>query len=239
MSSGRGLRRARTCGRLSGRELRAFAGAKLRPAAPVRVQIQYSKFIIQKLSIGLQPAEESHEADLRDASCGPPQPPGCGPPIAARLIHGKKPAAERTGLRRKGATLRQGGGCGPWKILIETANPDFGLQPAESACDGKEQRASAAPRLRPANRCAVDTRQKARSRADGLATQRSNPPPRGRLRAVENPYRNCKSGFRAAACGERLRRQGAAGLRRREAAARSVLTDRNNSNAAARQSLRG
>ncbi len=42
--------------------------------------------------------------------------------------------------------------------------------------------------------------------------------------------------FRAAACGGRLRRQGTAGLRRREAAARSVLTDRNN--AAARRCLR-
>ena len=42
--------------------------------------------------------------------------------------------------------------------------------------------------------------------------------------------------FRAAACGGRLRRQGTAGLRRREVAARSVLTDRNN--AAARKCLR-
>ena len=44
----------------------------------------------------------------------------------------------------------------------------FGTQPAKGARDCKELRASAGRRLRPANRCAIDSLQKARSRAVGL-----------------------------------------------------------------------
>ena len=51
--------------------------AKLRPARPF--QGRKSKFKIQNYGIGSQPAERTLEADLRDASCGPPPPGGCGP----------------------------------------------------------------------------------------------------------------------------------------------------------------
>ena len=50
---------------------------------------------------------------------------------------------------------------------------EFGTQPAECAHEADlrdaKLRASATPRLRPTNRCAIDLVQKARSRADGLA----------------------------------------------------------------------
>ena len=41
-----------------------------------------------KMIFGLQPAERTLEADLRDASCGPLPPPGCGPlgPIGPNLL---------------------------------------------------------------------------------------------------------------------------------------------------------
>ncbi len=78
-----------------------------------KFNIQNSRFKINWMpstlgclcQFGLQPAEGSHEADLRDASCGPPLPGGCGPPIAARLIRCKKPA---TGRRASAAP-----GCSP------------------------------------------------------------------------------------------------------------------------------
>ena len=78
-----------------------------------KFNIQNSRFKINWMpstlgclcQFGLQPAEGSHEADLRDASCGPPLPGGCGPPIAARLIRCKKPA---TGRRTSAAP-----GCSP------------------------------------------------------------------------------------------------------------------------------
>jgi len=77
----------------------------------------------------------------------------------------QKPAAERKGLRRRGAALRRGAaaGCGgsirnrKLKIQNEKLRMNrctqcfvFGLQPAEDASDDKELRASAAGRLRPA-----------------------------------------------------------------------------------------
>ena len=55
--------------------------------------------------------------------------------------------------------FRPGAGCGAFLP---------GSQPAEGASDAKELRASAPGRLRPANRCAIDSVQKARSRAVGL-----------------------------------------------------------------------
>ena len=108
-------------------------------AASAKPQIQHSIFKIQNYlnggrqfglgaMLGLQPAEGSHEADLRDASCGPPPPGGCGPhgpdgPVQTR----GQPAAERTGLRRGGAALRPGAaaGCGDFlrsrKLKIQNA----------------------------------------------------------------------------------------------------------------------
>ncbi len=58
---------------------------------------------------GLQPAEHASSA----TNCGPPPGGGCGPlgpdgPIPTR----DKPAAERTGLRRRGAALRPGAAAG-------------------------------------------------------------------------------------------------------------------------------
>ena len=58
---------------------------------------------------------------------------------------------------------------------------------------GYELRASAAPRLRPANHCAIDSVQKARSRADGLARAdlrdaNCSPPPGGGRRLL-HPFR--------------------------------------------------
>ncbi len=60
------------------------------------------KFKIQNYKFGTQPAKDGTSGrELRAFAA-----PGCGPPIAARLILCKKPAAERMGLRRKGAALR-------------------------------------------------------------------------------------------------------------------------------------
>ena len=64
---------------------------------------------------GAQPAEDALEADLWDAGCWPPLRGGCGPPTSNKVDFVQdKPAAERTGLRRRGAALRQGAaaGCG-------------------------------------------------------------------------------------------------------------------------------
>ena len=126
--SGRGLRKARPERMQKQTRGAGLRGAKLRPAAPLRAQIQNSLrpaasipleaspqpsgracfraardcspppgggcgllrslpepqiqnsiFKIQNDEIGSQPAEVSHEADLRDASCGPPPPGGYGP----------------------------------------------------------------------------------------------------------------------------------------------------------------
>ena len=88
------------------KELRASAGRRLRPAA---IPYRNRKFMIQnsifKIIFGQQPAEGA----CSGTNCVPPLPGGCGP-------HGpdgpaqpqEKPAAERTGLRRKGAALRPG-----------------------------------------------------------------------------------------------------------------------------------
>ena len=71
-------------------EERAFAGAKLRPAA-VPFGTANSRFKIKwvcKSSWAFNPirAAACGGTARADASCGPPPPGGCGPPIAARLI---------------------------------------------------------------------------------------------------------------------------------------------------------
>ena len=77
--------RAAACGaRKFGNELRASAAPRLRRPFGRKFRIQNSRFKITKF--GLQPAEVTLEADLRDASCGPPPPPGCGPPMPAASI---------------------------------------------------------------------------------------------------------------------------------------------------------
>ncbi len=80
------------------------------------------------------------EADLRDASCGPPPPPGCGPhgpdgPIPTR----DKPAAERWACTsgpagREDAALRPGAAAGCRSLrtvtILRPADP-CGIDPAE------------------------------------------------------------------------------------------------------------
>ena len=66
-------------------------------------------------------------------NCGPPPGGGCGPPIAAQLIHSKKPAAERTGLLERTCGTRRcspppGGGCGLRRLLLGAANSAFTIQ---------------------------------------------------------------------------------------------------------------
>ena len=95
-SSGRGLRRASTSGRKSGREERAFAGRSCGPLRPFRARMKNEEL---KVKNDLRAAACGGHADS-DTNCGPPPPPGCGPhgpdgPIPAQV----KPAAERTGLR--------------------------------------------------------------------------------------------------------------------------------------------
>ena len=87
---------------------------RLRAAAPVpgansKFKIQNSELMGSSSSSGCKPAEDA----TTQRSCGPPPGGGCGPPIAARLLPcKKKPAAERTGLRRRGAALRPGAAAG-------------------------------------------------------------------------------------------------------------------------------
>ena len=76
-------------------------------------QIQNSRFKIQELVrpciFGTQPAEGALDADLRDASCGPPLSGGCGPPIAYAIDHAcDQPAAERWACDAKEQPSAQG-----------------------------------------------------------------------------------------------------------------------------------
>ena len=74
------------------------ANSKLNKIA--EAQSGYTRF-------GLQPAEVAHEADLQDESCGPPPPPGCGPPVAARPIpHKKKLRPRNDDTYRKASSLQ-------------------------------------------------------------------------------------------------------------------------------------
>ncbi len=100
-----------------GNEQRAFAQ---RNCGPPRFreesQIQNSKFKIQNYGIEAQPAEGTFEADLRDASCVPPPPPGCSPPTSYEVDAYPQPARSRADgpafeLREK-SSPPPGGGCG-------------------------------------------------------------------------------------------------------------------------------
>ena len=105
---------------------------------------------------------EPLEADLRDASCGPPPGGGCGPPIAARLIRCEKARSRADGPafeQREDAALRQGAaaGCRPLRDRfcrqtfppkpaaaarsVLTDRPKLGTspQPSGRACDVEEQ----------------------------------------------------------------------------------------------------
>ena len=123
--------RGAACGaRIFGYELRASAAGRLRAAAPIRAQIQNSKFKIQNYALGRQPAENRSKrtcgtrvAGLRPPGCGPPTSNevectaksinNCGPPIPAGSISLSRPARSRADGP---ATIRSspppGGGCG-------------------------------------------------------------------------------------------------------------------------------
>ena len=58
-------------------------GGRLQAAAPIRTQNHHSKF---KIITRGAACEGPVRSGLADASSGPPPPPGCGPPIAARSI---------------------------------------------------------------------------------------------------------------------------------------------------------
>ncbi len=89
----------------------------------------------------------------------------------------------------------------------------FGLQPAKAACHVKE--------LWPANRCAIDPVRKSLQPSGRACDAEEQPSARGRLRAAGRAATDLAGGhfhhqlLRAAACEDRQRRQGAAGLRRR------------------------
>ncbi len=83
-------------------------GAALRPGAAAGCRPLRDRFPIRTAACG-----GPHEADLRDASCGPPPPGGCGPhgpdgPILTLDL----PAAKRTGTRLWRSSPPPGSGCG-------------------------------------------------------------------------------------------------------------------------------
>ena len=63
---------------------------------------------------GSQPAEDTQEADLRDASCGPPPGGGCGPPTSCEVDFICKASPQPSGRACdfRGAALRPGAGAG-------------------------------------------------------------------------------------------------------------------------------
>ena len=101
---------------------------------------------------GSQPAEDTQEADLRDASCGPPPGGGCGPPTSCEVDFICKASPQPSGRACdfRGAALRPGaaagcstsptsnllagvfsktgGGCGLRRLLIEAANSKCKIQ---------------------------------------------------------------------------------------------------------------
>ena len=152
----------RTCGR----EERAFAGAKLQPAA-VPFGTANSSFKIQnsELPIGLQPAESTQvrlrTAGLRRRKLRPARPfQGRNSELQIRgaACEGRHERMRAAGLRRPQAAAR-------------TTSPRSSLQQNTSAktCGCGPQ---IAPRMIPAAK-------PARSRADGPVTWRSSPPPGG------------------------------------------------------------
>ena len=121
------------------------------------------KFRIQdsKLLLGLQPAEGAHEADLRDASCGPPPPGGCGPPMPAASNLEASPQPSRGVRDVEDAALRPGtaaGCCAPKDAIknsiFKITNSGCSLRSARKF--GYELRASATPRLRPADASGIE-----------------------------------------------------------------------------------
>ncbi len=124
-----------------------------------------SEFKIQdsKLLLGVQPAERTHEADLWDASCGPPPGGGCGPlrPFRTRMkkeelkvkndlraaaCGGRTRLQGIAGLRRPQAAART--------VLTDRFPPKSSPQPSGRACTsgpaGREMQPSARGRLRAA-----------------------------------------------------------------------------------------
>ena len=131
-----------------------------------------------KLSIGSQLAKGTLERTCGTRSCSPPPGGGCGlRPFLAEpqmknsklrikngLLHPKLIRFRATACE---APARADAKCGPsrgeaaarcgsfWNRKFKIQNSKLklllGLQPAEDACDAKEQRASAAGRLRPAD----------------------------------------------------------------------------------------
>ena len=155
--------------------MRAFAGAKLRPAAPIRAQIYNPIFKIRyvrrsHLDVYFRSGRSlrrsaSDAEELRAFAAG-----GCGPPIAARLIPCRQARSRaEAALTARELQFSARGGCGllrPFGRKFMIQNSEFkikrifrthlgkhpvsgrGLQRARMF--GNELRASAAGRLRPA-----------------------------------------------------------------------------------------
>ena len=107
-----------------------------------------------------------------------------------------KPAAERMGLRRRGAALRQGAAAGCCAHSGAIQNSKFKIQNYYSGCslrrDGtsrRELRASAAPRLRPARSWRTDF-------ADKHRNPGGNPGGNPKLQPAAVPHGTANSGFK-------------------------------------------
>ena len=104
------------------------------PEAPARCgslsepQIHDSKFRI--MEFGPRPAESTLEADLRDASCGPPPPPGCGPPIAVRLIPCRQARSRADGLATQRSSPPPGAAAGCRSLRDRSCWQAFSPSPA-------------------------------------------------------------------------------------------------------------
>ena len=172
---------------------------------------------------GLQPAEGALEADLRDASCGPPPPPGCGPhgPDGPSPNRGK-PAAERPGLRLGGAALRQtaAGCCAHSGTNLSfnrfAGDTDFGPRLAKRLHERTQRRTRVAglrgAKLRPAGRCATELT--------------NNHNSHNRRQCIASIRAQIQNYIRAGACEGHARadlRTRVAGLREGEAPARGAI----------------
>ena len=177
--SGRGLRMGACSGTNCGPPLPGGCGPLRFHSEP---QIQNSKFKIKQIfrtHLGIHSVSGRGRGRLRPARSWRtglrhqfhPKSALCRREAAARsvltdrFLRQDKSAAERTGLRHRGAALRRGGaaaGCG----AHSDAKSSFKIQnyysgrslrrPRSKRTCGREQRASAAPRLRPTDRCAID-----------------------------------------------------------------------------------
>ena len=140
-----------------------------------------------------------------------------------------KPAAERTGLRRRGAALRPGAAAGCCGFLrsrkFSIQNSRFKIINRDAACrgssDAEELRASAAGGCGPpiAARLILTTYFPAKPAAERTSLRRSSD-------AIQNPeFKIQNYEIQAAACGEPLEADlRVASLRCRETAARSAFT---------------